>query len=184
MLSPFQFLKFSFISYFILILFILLIIKMNWINKFIFNFQLFEVLIFCLILMNFFGLLPYFWSLGCYFTNNIFVSLLIWGTMFFSFLAKFSKLLLSNLLPFSAPLFLWFFLIITELLSQFIRPLTLSLRLMCNLIAGHVMINLLNLMTLKFLFLIIVLIYFEMGVAMIQSIVYSLLNLIYFKETI
>nr|YP_918963.1 ATP synthase F0 subunit 6 [Romanomermis nielseni]ABL73782.1 ATP synthase F0 subunit 6 [Romanomermis nielseni] len=180
MMSPFQFLSMQ-VS-FPLLIFVFFINKMNLFNKFILKFQIFEVLLFSLILFNLFGMLPFFWSIACYIWSNLLLSLLIWGVMFFSLLFKFLKLFMSHLLPYGSPVFLWWFLIALEMVSQLIRPVTLSLRLMCNLIAGHVMISLISFLSFKYFILLIIFIFFEMMVALIQSVVYSLLNLIYFKE--
>lgn len=86
-------------------------------------------------------------------------------------------------MPLGSPFFLWNFLIRLELLSQFIRPLTLRLRLRCNLMAGHVLMSLASNLGVISYFLLRILILFEVAVSIVQSLVYRILTDIYKKES-
>nr|YP_918982.1 ATP synthase F0 subunit 6 [Romanomermis iyengari]ABL73801.1 ATP synthase F0 subunit 6 [Romanomermis iyengari] len=178
---PFQFMNLK-ASFMFLLLFMLLIIKMNFTMKNFFKIQFTESIMLLLLLLNFLGLVPYFWSMGSYLWNNLLLSILFWGTNFFSTYFKYINIVLSHLLPHMSPWYLWHFLIFLEMVSHLVRPLTLSLRLMCNLIAGHILISLVSTMGFKFFIMLVIMILFECMISMIQAVVFSLLNLIYFKE--
>lgn len=69
---------------------------------------------------------------------------------------------------------------ILELIRQLIRPLTLSLRLTCNMLAGHVVLFLT--MVINNLVLILVILSFEIFVCVIQSVVFYILVISYKNE--
>jgi F-type H+-transporting ATPase subunit a len=75
-----------------------------------------------------------------------------------------------------------------ELVRNFIRPITLSVRLAANIVAGHLLIRLVNggslsLTTGPVIVLSgVVLIVLEVSVAFIQGYVFSTLRVIYFSE--
>jgi len=98
------------------------------------------------------------------------------------------KSTLVHLTPFGRTTRLIFFLVPIEFISLIIRPLTLRLRIMANIIAGHIILSLIGsfvehtnfnpIIPLLFFFNII-----EIAVAIIQSYVFTLLILLYLKET-
>lgn len=104
------------------------------------------------------------------------------GVFFFSFRFSFLSWF-SHLTPIGSPVVLGPFLVIIELVSYVIRLLTLGVRLMANLTAGHL---LLGLMSSSFSFFSgmvqLVFLCFEVLVAVVQSYVFSLLVCIYFEE--
>jgi len=84
------------------------------------------------------------------------------------------------------------FIVIIESISLIIRPLTLSIRLTANIIAGHLLLTLLgssglNISNSLMLFLLIftqILLYFlEIAVSIIQAYVFSILSTLYSRET-
>lgn len=90
---------------------------------------------------------------------------------------------MGHLLPIGTPIFLWFVLPLIELVSQVLRPITLTLRLTANLIAGHVLVFLAGQLGLILgIFGYIILIPFELMVRLVQSIVVYLLLLRYGAE--
>lgn len=107
----------------------------------------------------------------------------MWVSIFlFSLFFSFSGFL-SHLTPLGAPLVLGPFLILIEVVSYLIRFITLGVRLMANLTAGHLLLGLMS-TSFSFLsgFVQVVFFIFEILVAVVQSYVFSLLVSIYFEE--
>ena len=98
---------------------------------------------------------------------------------------------LAHLVPLGTPAALMGFMVIIELISRVIRPLTLSVRLMANLTAGHLLLALLssllpNATLIVFLgtnVALVLLIVLEVAVACIQAYVFALLRSLYLEET-
>ena len=140
-------------------------------------------LIIRILLINVAGLVPYSLTFSLYIWARFLVSLIIWISYSIRPLLKTFKLARGHLLPLGAPVFLWNFLIFLEAIRQCIRPLTLRLRLSCNLMAGHVIISLTsNLRGVLSYLLLRGLVIFEIGVRIIQALVYNILINIYKKE--
>ena len=128
--------------------------------------------IFCSIfLLNWVGLIPSFFRIT---VNPIFV-FIIGLTLFlaplFSSVIKSYLNFLSSLLPSGSPLALAPFLVIIELIRVLIRPVTLSIRLIANILAGHIVLGLLRISSLGRVFWTM----FEFFVAGIQSYIFTLL---------
>lgn len=93
-------------------------------------------------------------------------------------------------MPVGTPLFLVFVMVVIETIRDWIRPLTLSVRLSANLTAGHLILSLLRGSLLNFFSFICLPVgvsYFflsllEFMIAIIQAFVFSLLFLIYSKS--
>lgn len=83
------------------------------------------------------------------------------------------------------------FIVLIESISNIIRPLTLAVRLMANIMAGHLLITLLGNQTasvggmLLFTLLLtqIILLTLESAVAIIQAYVFAILSTLYARET-
>lgn len=111
------------------------------------------------------------------------------GIIFFS-LFKSLKRFLEHLIPVGTPLGLISFIVIVELLRNFIRPMALTFRLTANIIAGHLLIRLIGgaIIYLPVLFLLVgslaqrLLVFMELGVSLIQAYVFSTLLLLYLSE--
>lgn len=95
---------------------------------------------------------------------------------------------LAHLVPLNTPILLCPFIVIIETIRNLIRPLTLSVRLAANIIAGHILLRLRSILinslsTVIAAYIIInALILLELGVALIQSYVYITLLTLYFDE--
>ncbi len=82
------------------------------------------------------------------------------------------------------------FIVVIETVSNIIRPLTLSVRLMANIIAGHLLLTLLGdlivklglLMSFSILPVDLLLVILELAVAIIQSYVFLVLISLYISE--
>ena len=96
--------------------------------------------------------------------------------------------MLRHLVPRGTPGVLQPFIVVIELIRNIIRPLTLRIRLMANIIAGHLLLTLLGRITRNYfrvLFIIlgiILILTLELGVAIIQAYVFIILSSLYLSE--
>lgn len=145
---------------------------------------------FAILSWNLRGLLPFNFTVTTQFILTISLALPLWSTPFFnSLITKYwwpSHLTPANLPALALAIFMsW-----VELIRCFLRPLTLSLRLMINLTAGHLILSLVALAQstdprstyiiiglIMFLFIVL-----EIAVAFIQAYVFRMLTLLYSKE--
>jgi ATP synthase subunit 6 len=188
--------KFRLISKFIKksYLFICEVIK-GRINRLVKFSNLWLVFIFLMVCSwNLWGLFPGLFGVSCQITFIILISFHFWFTIKISSLSYKIFRFFSHLTPQGAPLPLVFILNIIELVSNLIRPLTLTLRLCIKMTTGHILLKLLKL-TSGFLLVrsrwisVIILIMFvgfyylfEMVICFIQATVYRLLMSQYLKE--
>nr|YP_010988061.1 ATP synthase F0 subunit 6 [Harpegnathos venator]WON66594.1 ATP synthase F0 subunit 6 [Harpegnathos venator] len=159
------------------------------------NFSFSNLIIFMTILIlilsnNFFGLFPYIFTASSHMSFCLSLSLLLWTSIMIYFWMNFYNNMLIHLTPSNTPSMLMPFMVIIELISLLIRPITLSIRLTANMIAGHLLLSLLGSSgTSMFFFLIPILIMtqlllfiLEISVALIQAYVFSILSLLYSSE--
>ena len=100
--------------------------------------------------------------------------------------------LFCHLVPIGTPRFLIPIIVIIESVSNIIRPLTLSIRLAANIVAGHLLLTLLGSqgpnITLIYLLILFISLYLllllEVAVACIQSYVFTILSSLYLNELI
>lgn len=100
--------------------------------------------------------------------------------------------MLAHLVPVGTPRFLIPIIVIIETIRNIIRPITLSIRLAANIVAGHLLLTLLgsqgpNLIIINLILLIvgiILLLLLEVAVACIQSYVFTILSSLYLNELI
>ncbi|YP_009159621.1 ATP synthase F0 subunit 6 (mitochondrion) [Amblyomma americanum] len=151
---------------------------------------IFFLSIFCIILFsNSLGLMPYIFTPSSHLVFSMFYAFPFWMSLIlFSIMNKFNKTM-SHLVPLGSPLFLSFFMVLIETVSNLIRPITLSVRLTANMISGHLLIHLLSSMMMtsisffSIMFMIMVLLLLlETAVAMIQSFVFVTLISLYINE--
>nr|QOZ40956.1 ATP synthase F0 subunit 6 [Berghia stephanieae] len=140
--------------------------------------------------MNLLGLVPFVYSV----TSNIWIAasmaLVFWGMLILSGWIKFPKESAAHLAPAGAPAPLMPLLVLIETVSICIRPLTLMVRLIANISAGHIIMGLVanaltvaELHTGAFTFAVHVgYNMFELFVCFIQAYVFSLLIKLYSEE--
>jgi F-type H+-transporting ATPase subunit a len=145
--------------------------------------------------MNLLNLLPFSFCLNSQLNNFFFISLIFWfSCCFFSF-AFFLNNFFSHLTPLGCPIVLRPLIVLIELISLLIRPITLRVRISANIIAGHLLIHLLTdfsffLINLFFfrsvltIFSLILLNLLEIGVAIVQPYIFCTLINIYLRENI
>nr|QXT60057.1 ATP synthase membrane subunit 6 [Thripsaphis ballii] len=141
--------------------------------------------LFMFILMNnFLGLFPYIFSSSSHMIFSLTLAMPFW--MFFIILSmiKNTKNMIIHLIPMNTPIYLAPLMTLIETTSIIIRPLSLAIRLTANMIAGHLLMTLLNSNSLILIILLIqmFLMIFELCVTIIQSYVFSILSSLYSSE--
>nr|YP_010574765.1 ATP synthase F0 subunit 6 [Verconia nivalis]UZI00336.1 ATP synthase F0 subunit 6 [Verconia nivalis] len=143
-----------------------------------------------LLFMNFVGLVPFVYGP----TSNIWISaslaLVFWSLLIFSGWAKFPVESAAHFAPAGAPSGFIPFLVVIETASIIIRPLTLTIRIIANISAGHIIMGLIATSlaaSTVFNFLLIFSAHigynmFEVFVCSIQAYVFSLLVKLYGEE--
>nr|QXT60043.1 ATP synthase membrane subunit 6 [Stegophylla quercifoliae]QXT60044.1 ATP synthase membrane subunit 6 [Stegophylla quercifoliae] len=133
---------------------------------------------------NFISLFPYIFSSSSHMTFSMSLAIPFW--MFFIMMSTFknTKNMIAHLIPLNTPIYLAPFMTVIETMSIFIRPFSLSIRLSANMIAGHLLMTLLNNNKLMIIILLIqmFMMLFELCVTFIQSYVFSILTSLYSSE--
>lgn len=141
-----------------------------------------------LIFLNINGLIFYRWTWRMYPLFSFYIALRVWGVFCLRGLFYMSKSWTyrrrGHYIPLRSPSWLWLFLPLIEIISQIIRPLTLTLRLRANLVAGHSILFLIGCLPWMYLSVtgFLVFVPFELIVAVVQSVVFSLLLQTYSLE--
>nr|YP_010925301.1 ATP synthase F0 subunit 6 [Sigara lateralis]WKD80504.1 ATP synthase F0 subunit 6 [Sigara lateralis] len=150
------------------------------------------VAMFMFILMNnMLGLLPYVFTSSSHMVFTLSLALPLWvSLMLFGWINK-TQMMFAHLIPSGTPMMLMPFMVCIETISNIIRPGALAVRLMANMIAGHLLMTLLgnsstgaNLAVSIIIFIQMFLMLFETAVAMIQAYVFSVLSTLYTSEVI
>jgi len=149
-------------------------------------------LFFSIFIINFLSIIPCFFIFTSQVSFILPVAISIWLMGVLYFLFKKTDEFFVHLVPLGSPNGLMFLLVLIELIRNFIRPITISIRLVANITAGHLLLHLLRAFTLKMifipifvlilLFLIIFLVCMELGVALIQRYIFSTLIALYSRE--
>jgi len=100
--------------------------------------------------------------------------------------------LLAHLVPLGTPSFLIPVMVVIETVRNIIRPITLSIRLAANMVAGHLLLTLLGsqgpgasgIILIVLIISLILLLILEVAVACIQSYVFTILRSLYLNELI
>nr|QXT59967.1 ATP synthase membrane subunit 6 [Tuberculatus kuricola]QXT59968.1 ATP synthase membrane subunit 6 [Tuberculatus sp. Calphy44] len=145
---------------------------------------LFISLFMFIFLNNFLGLFPYIFSSSSHMIFSMTLAMPFW--LFFIVMSMFknTKNMIAHLIPLSTPMMLAPLMTIIETTSIIIRPFSLAIRLTANMIAGHLLMTLLNSNSFMIIILIIqmFMMTFELCVALIQSYVFSILSSLYSSE--
>nr|AGN73939.1 ATP synthase F0 subunit 6 [Aphis glycines]AGW80614.1 ATPase subunit 6 [Aphis glycines] len=145
---------------------------------------LFISLFMFILLNNFFSLFPYIFSSSSHMVFSITLALPFWFFFIMFSVCKNTKNMIAHLIPLNTPIYLAPLMTIIETMSIIIRPMSLSIRLTANLIAGHLLMTLLNYNSLMIIIILIqmFMMTFELCVAFIQSYVFSILSSLYSSE--
>ena len=147
----------------------------------------FFILIF---VFNFIGLFPYVFTSTRHLSITISLALPMWVGYFSINFFKNTRSSLAHLVPLGTPLPLVPFIVIIEIVRNLIRPLTLRVRLAANIVAGHLLLRLLRTPASSSSYLILsiimsfllVIIFLELAVRLIQSYVFITLSSLYVSE--
>lgn len=155
-------------------------------------------LFFLISFMNLIGLIPYSFTVTSHFIVTLMLSLVVFVVMNIVCVKRYKLKFFSLFLPAGTSFFLAFLLVPVELISYIFKPISLAVRLFCNMMAGHTLLkvfagfawNLINFSGIIFFLhlipiLILIPLYFlELGVALIQAYVFSLLTCIYLNDAL
>jgi len=150
------------------------------------------------ILSNLLGLVPYSFTTTSHLVVTLALALTVFGAVIILIVQIHSLHAFVAFLPPGTSLGLSFLLVPIEMVSFIFKPLSLGVRLFANIIAGHTLLkviggfswtiikkgNLFFLLHFLPLFVLVLLIGLELGVALIQAYVFTILNIIYLREAI
>nr|ASN74443.1 ATP synthase F0 subunit 6 [Armadillidium vulgare] len=151
---------------------------------------IFSALFLFIMFNNIMGLTPYVYTATSHLAVTLSLALPLWlGYFMFGWVMN-CKWMLAHLMPQGTPGLLMPFMVIIESVSSLIRPGTLAVRLMANMIAGHLLLVLVSssvvgLSALMFWGIVltqILLVVLEVAVAIIQSYVLVILSVLYSSE--
>jgi F-type H+-transporting ATPase subunit a len=143
-----------------------------------------------IVLNNFMGLFPHVFTSSAHLSFTLRLTIPLWAGHYLLSWARVSKSNFAHLVPLGSPMFLGPAIVLIELIRNLIRPITLSVRLAANMVAGHLLMVLLRnpicfvsfkLASLGVLVLSILVI-LECAVAFIQSYVFRVLSVLYVNE--
>nr|YP_009192135.1 ATP synthase F0 subunit 6 [Phasianella solida]ALK03392.1 ATP synthase F0 subunit 6 [Phasianella solida] len=144
-----------------------------------------------LIILNLMGLIPYVYSLTSHLVFSFSLGFPLWLSLIISGSFYSPSSTAAGLLPSGAPAALNPFLVLVETVSLCVRPITLSIRLVANMSAGHIVLGLVGTYLSSGIFtyspenlgfLMVVQVFysmFEIGVALIQAYIFILLIVLY-----
>ncbi|AFB20602.1 F0F1 ATP synthase subunit A [Rickettsia canadensis] len=151
-------------------------------------FSLFIFILFC----NLLGMTPYSFTVTSHIIVTFALAILVFLTITIVGFVKHSLRFLTLFLPHGTPLWLAPLMIVIELFTYLARPISLSLRLAANMMAGHVLLKVIASFTislmiyLKFISipLMVILIGFEIFIAVLQAYIFTILSCMYLNDAI
>nr|YP_010010497.1 ATP synthase F0 subunit 6 [Sycanus croceovittatus]QOH97845.1 ATP synthase F0 subunit 6 [Sycanus croceovittatus] len=157
----------------------------NWGSSIVF------VALFMYILMNnLAGLMPYVFTSSAHMVFTLSLALPVWmSAMLFGWINR-TQHMFAHMVPEGAMPALMPFLVCIETISNLIRPVSLSVRLMANMVAGHlflcmlgnIIVNASNTLFCISMIVELLLVTYETAVAFIQAYVFFTLSALYMKE--
>nr|AZL93313.1 ATP synthase F0 subunit 6 [Ismarus sp. ZJUH_2016020] len=160
--------------------------KLNYLNMFVF------ISLFIMIMINnLISMFPYIFPSNSHLIMSLSYSLTLWMSfMLFGWMKNYNFMFI-HLTPQGTPNILMPFMVLIESISNIIRPMTLSIRLSANIIAGHLLMSLISnngpliifMMSIILISLQSILCILELAVSIIQAYVFSILSTLYSSET-
>lgn len=146
---------------------------------------------------NFLGMVPYSFTYTSHLAVTAGLALMVFFTVLIIGIARHGTHFFSLFVPPGVPMWLLWLVVLIEIVSFISRPITLSVRLFANMVAGHVLMKVIAgfaimfasvggiawLGTLLPIAFNIVMIGFEFFIAFIQAYVFAVLTCIYLKDT-
>lgn len=151
-------------------------------------FSVFLFILFC----NLLGLIPYSFTVTSHITITFALAMIIFILVTLVGFIKHGFKFFSLFLPRGVPLWLAPLLFVIELFAFLARPISLSLRLVANMIAGHVLLKVIAgfMVSLMFILkplplpLMVILFGFELFVAILQAYIFTLLSCVYLNDAV
>jgi F-type H+-transporting ATPase subunit a len=151
-------------------------------------FSLFLFILSC----NLLGMIPYSFTVTSHISVTLALAMVVFLLMTIVGFINHGFNFLSLFLPKGTPLWLAPLMIVIELFAYLARPVSLSLRLAANMIAGHVLLKaLVSFVVIMSIFLkpfpivlIVVLIGFEIFVAILQAYIFAILSCVYLNDAV
>lgn len=148
---------------------------------------LFIFFLFC----NLLGLVPNVFTPTRHITFNLIISIPLWVGFFLYGWATYTNKIFAHLVPLRTPRALIRFIVLIERIRTLIRPGTLGIRLIANIVSGHLLLTLIgNRMAIRPLLVLIILVLvqtilriLEVGVRIIQAYVFCILLTLYSDES-
>lgn len=159
-------------------------------TSFIGSTTIFVAIFLFIVINNFIGLFPYIFTASSHIALTITLSLPLWVSFILFGWINYYNYIFAHLVPIRTPGALIPFIVLIESIRNIIRPLTLAVRLIANIVAGHLLITLLGNQTaiasgfilVTLLLTQILLLTLESAVAVIQSYVFAVLSTLYSRE--
>lgn len=140
---------------------------------------------------NLFGMLPYAYTFTSQIILTFGLAMVVFLTITLLGFIKHGLHFFSYFLPQGTPIFMAPLLFVIEMISFLSRPVSLSIRLFANMMAGHTMLKVFSMFTISLgifgfstIIASIVLIGFEFMVAFLQAYVFSVLTCLYIRDAI
>lgn len=155
------------------------------------NIIIFLSLFIIILINNFIGLFPYIFTASRHIRFCLSLSLTLWISIIIYRIINYFNDFIAHLTPQGTPFILMPFIVLIESIRLIIRPLTLSIRLTANIIAGHLLLCLLGstgilinnpLIIILMIFTQLLLYALEISVSVIQAYVFSILSTLYRRE--
>lgn len=158
---------------------------------------LYTLIIFILV-FNLIGLVPFSFTITSHLVNTFSLSLLVFFAINFLCVYLHKTKIFSLFLPPGSSFYLALLLVPIELVSYFFRPISLSVRLFANMMAGHTLLKVIvgfaivmfcqggsfYILHLLIIFLLFCLMFLEFSVSLIQAYVFGCLICIYLSDAI
>nr|YP_010936733.1 ATP synthase F0 subunit 6 [Stigmaeopsis nanjingensis]WKW93587.1 ATP synthase F0 subunit 6 [Stigmaeopsis nanjingensis] len=150
------------------------------------NINIYKTVFMMIFMLNFLSLNIYMFNMTSQLSFNLMMIMMMWMPIFMINFTKKNNSFLTHLVPMGTSNMLIPMMVLIEMLSFFIRPLTLLLRLTINMIAGHVLVSLISVMILmkSNFYIIIMYMYMMMKflVSFIQAYIIVTLLKLYIEE--
>jgi len=152
---------------------------------------IFSIFLFILI-CNLCGMLPYSFTVTSHIIITFMLAILIFIVVTIVGFMKHGTHFLSLFLPHGTPSWLAPLMIVIELFTYLARPISLSLRLAANMMAGHILLKVIAGFVLSMMFflkplplpLMIILIGFEIFVSILQAYIFTILSCVYLNDAV
>nr|YP_009521279.1 ATP synthase F0 subunit 6 [Perumytilus purpuratus]AXP84515.1 ATP synthase F0 subunit 6 [Perumytilus purpuratus] len=140
------------------------------------------------------GCVPYFFPFSCHAPFSLTFSIMIWTMLVISSMLNSWDQVLASLVPSGSPMVLCPLLVVVEVISSIIRPLTLVMRFVLNLVTGQILLGLLSemleynvlacnlLISLALILVVMGYLLFEFCVSFLQSYIFCVLLSMYSND--